>query len=50
MKILEESTQNPEIVEYLKTPPDRHMLNQIISQGIAARDLIRTGETGFSVH
>lgn len=47
MKILEEHEQNPEVVEYLKAPPDRQTLLQIISCGVPVRDLLRNGETAF---
>lgn len=47
MKILEEHEQNPAVVEYLKTPPDRQALQQMVASGIPLRDLIRTGETAF---
>lgn len=47
LKILEENAESPDIVEYLKTPPDRQTLEQIVSKGVAVRDLIRTGETEF---
>jgi arsenate reductase len=47
MTILEEHEQNPEVVEYLKTPPDRQTLLQIVARGIPLRDLLRTGETAF---
>lgn len=47
MKILEEHEQNPEVVEYLKAPPDRKTLLQIIASGVPARDLLRNGETAF---
>ena len=47
MKILEEYEQNPAVVEYLKAPPDRQTLLHIISSGVPAQDLLRTGETVF---
>ncbi len=38
----------PQIIEYLNDPPDRHTLQALIGKlGIAARDLIRTGEPEF---
>ena len=47
MKILEEHEQQPEVVEYLKTPPDRQALLHIVAGGIPLRDLVRTGEAAF---
>ena len=39
----------PHVVEYLKTPPSRAMLRQLLSRmGISARDLLRTNVPEFS--
>lgn len=47
MKILQEHEQNPEVVEYLKTPPDRQALLKIAAGGIPLQELVRTGEAAF---
>lgn len=47
MSLLEQHSSNPEVVEYLNTPPDRQTLKEIIARGINAGDLIRTGESAF---
>ena len=47
LRILEDNASSPEIVEYLKTPLDRQTLESIVSAGVPAQDLIRTGEPEF---
>jgi len=42
--MLEEKNIDPDIIEYLDSPPSKEELTNIISLGIAAKDLIRTGE------
>lgn len=45
MEILSNNNAQPEIVEYLKTPPDSDTLQEIIQKlGISPRDLLRKGE------
>lgn len=48
LKLLEEHSVEPDIVEYLKTPPDAEELNRILDiLGIEPRQLMRTGETAY---
>ena len=46
--ILEEKSINAEVIEYLNTTPTKEELTHIISLGISAKDLIRTGEDEWS--
>lgn len=48
MDLLTENSANPEIVEYLKTPPDAETLSKLIKLlGISPRDLMRKGEAEY---
>ncbi|AHE97384.1 arsenate reductase (glutaredoxin) [Thioalkalivibrio paradoxus] len=48
LSLLREQGIEPEIVEYLKTPPDRATLADLINRlGIRPRDLLRTGEAEY---
>jgi len=48
LQLLEVEGVAPNIVEYLKTPPNAEELEQIINQlGIEPRDLLRTGESEY---
>ena len=48
LKLLRDQGIEPEVVEYLKEPPDRTELRKIIrALGIPARELIRRGEKLF---
>jgi len=48
LKIIEESGKQPEIIEYLKTPPDAETLNSILTMlGCAPEDIIRKKEPIF---
>lgn len=48
LELLREHNVEPEIVEYLKTPPNEDELKNIISLlGISARDLLRTKEKEY---
>lgn len=48
LALLEERGIQPEIVEYLKTPPSAGELKSILGKlGIAARDLMRTKEPEY---
>jgi arsenate reductase (glutaredoxin) len=48
MQILEDKGIQPEIVEYLKTPPDRATLEELIQLlGIGPRDLMRKNEPEY---
>ena len=44
MALLEENNVEPEVIEYLQSPPSKEELTHIIGLGIPARDLIRTNE------
>lgn len=48
LALLEERGLNPEIVEYLESPPDAPTLANILQQlGLRARELMRTGENEY---
>ncbi|MBI1195117.1 MAG: arsenate reductase (glutaredoxin) [Gammaproteobacteria bacterium] len=48
LQILQEAGVEPEVVEYLKTPPDAKRLSGILKKlGITARDLLRKGEQAY---
>lgn len=48
LALLEENNVEPVVVEYLKTPPNKQELSDIISQlGITPRDLLRKGEAVY---
>ncbi|AGA35029.1 Arsenate reductase [Thioalkalivibrio nitratireducens DSM 14787] len=48
LSLLREQGIEPEIVEYLKAPPDRETLAGLIRRlGIRPRDLLRTGEAEY---
>ena len=42
--ILEEKNLNTEFIEYLNTTPTKDDITHIISLGVSAKDMIRTGE------
>jgi len=45
LALLEQQGIEPEIIEYLKTPPTKETLKLVLEQlGISARQLLRTGE------
>ncbi|MDT8370479.1 MAG: arsenate reductase (glutaredoxin) [Gammaproteobacteria bacterium] len=45
LALLEQQGIEPEIIEYLKTPPTKETLKSVLEQlGISARQLLRTGE------
>jgi len=45
LKLLQESGIQPDIVEYLKTPPDQKTLTSLLKKlGISAADLVRAKE------
>jgi len=49
LELLRERGIEPEIVEYLKTPPDELMLARLLKQlGIGPRDLLRTKEPEYA--
>ena len=48
LALLEEKGYSPEIIEYLKTPPDLDRLKEILSLlGMSPRDLMRKGEQEY---
>jgi len=48
LELLNERGIDADIVEYLKTPPDEHMLEHILDLlGLQPRDLMRTGEPEY---
>lgn len=49
LAMIRASGEEPEIIEYLKTPPSRDRLKALIaSMGISARDLLRAKEAAYS--
>lgn len=48
LQLLEEQGIEPEVIEYLKTPPDAEQLNQLLDMlGLEPRQLMRTGEPAY---
>lgn len=48
LQILQDAGVEPEVVEYLKTPPDAKTLGDILKKlGMPARDLLRKGEQAY---
>jgi arsenate reductase len=48
LALLQEHGIEPEIIEYLQTPPDAATLNNILQQlGISPSDFMRTGEDAY---
>lgn len=48
LQLLREQGAEPQVVEYLKTPPDAATLREIVGMlGIRPRDLLRTGEAEY---
>jgi arsenate reductase len=48
LQILKEHDIEPEIIEYLKTPPDKSTLKQILQQlGLSPRELMRHKEAEY---
>jgi arsenate reductase len=48
LSLLKENGIEPEIIEYLKSPPTASELTQVIQQlGITPRDLLRKGEDAY---
>lgn len=51
LKLLQEHGADPDIVEYLKTPPNGDEINRILELlGIEPRQLMRTGESEYKAH
>ncbi len=48
LAMIRQSGEEPEVIEYLKTPPDRETLRSLIARmGIAPRDLLRRKGTPY---
>ena len=48
LEILQQNQQDPEIIEYLDSPPSRQELERIVKLlGISPRELLRTGEPAY---
>jgi arsenate reductase len=48
LALLQKHGEVPEIVEYLKTPPDAATLRKLLDKlGLQARDIVRTNEAAF---
>ena len=48
LKLLQESGIEPEIIEYLQTPPDADQLTSILKKlGLGPRDLMRKGQAEY---
>lgn len=48
LKLLEERAAKPQIIEYLKTPPDANTLNRLLDMlGLAPRELMRKKEAEY---
>jgi arsenate reductase len=48
LKLIQEKGLEPNVIEYLKTPPDKKTLQQVIRQlGITPRELLRKNETEY---
>lgn len=48
LTLLNDRDIEPEIIEYLKTPPDAHQLKKILQLlGLSPRDLMRTKEVEY---
>ncbi|BAN28073.1 arsenate reductase (glutaredoxin) [Caballeronia insecticola] len=48
LALLREAGENPQVVEYLKTPPDRATLERLIAEdGMAVRDILRIKGTPY---
>jgi len=48
LALIRNSGEEPNVIEYLKTPPDRAQLQQLIAaMGISVRDLLRQKDTPY---
>lgn len=51
LALLQEKGVEPEIVQYLETPPDAATLKELLNKlGVSARDLLRKGEDAYKDH
>jgi arsenate reductase len=49
LAMIRQSGEEPEVIEYLKTPPSRERLGELIAaMGIAPRDLLRQKDTPYA--
>jgi len=49
LELLQQNGVTPQVVEYLKTPPDRRTLEELLALlGIGPRELLRKGEEEYS--
>ena len=49
LAMIRQSGEKPTVIEYLKTPPSRERLDQLIkAMGISPRDLLRVKETPYA--
>ncbi|MBI1424515.1 MAG: arsenate reductase (glutaredoxin) [Gammaproteobacteria bacterium] len=50
LELLEQHQQQPQVIEYLKTPPDAQTLKAILAKlGITARELLRSKEDEYQL-
>jgi arsenate reductase len=50
LELLEQHQQSPQVIEYLKTPPDAETLKQLLVKlGISARELLRSKEDEYEI-
>lgn len=48
LKLLNDNGYTPEVIEYLKTPPDAQTLTNLVAKlGVAPSDIMRTGEDAY---
>ncbi len=48
LNLLKQHDIEPEVIEYMKTPPDKSKIAEIlVSLGLSARELMRTGEPEY---
>ena len=49
LQLLEQKAHSPEVVEYLKTPPDAHTLSELLDMlGLEPRELMRKKEQEYA--
>jgi len=50
LELLQQHQQQPQVIEYLKTPPDADTLKQLLEKlGISARELLRSKEDEYEL-
>ncbi len=51
LQLIRDSGVDPEIIEYLKTPPDKEKLQELLAKlGTNAKDIVRRQEKEFNEH